>query len=226
MEGSSVVTGLVRFVHVLLFVYWLGGDAGVFYSSRFVVDRGLTREARLTAAKIFLELDMLPRYCLALMLTVGGILAWSIGVPHAPWQWPLIIALGPAWVWLVWMVHHQQGTPRGRTLARIDLGFRWFLIAALLISVTLAWSDGRLRPYPWLAAKLIIFASLIFCGLMIRLKLPKFTAGFRQLVAGGATAESDQAMIDGMRACRPYVLYIWAGVAAAALLGILKPGAP
>jgi hypothetical protein len=198
----------------------------VFYSSRFVIDPGLTREARLTAAKIFLELDMLPRYCLALMLTVGGILAWCIGVPHAPWQWPLIIALGPSWVWLIWMVHHQQGTALGRTLTRIDLSFRWFLVAAILLSVTLAWNDGRLRPYPWLAGKLIIFASLIFAGLMIRLKLPRFTTGFRQLVSTGATPESDRAMIQGMRACRPYVLYIWAGVAAAALLGILKPGAP
>jgi len=61
MQTMPLVSGLARFVHVLLFVYWLGGDAGVFYSSRFVVDPKLGREARLTAAKIFLELDMLPR---------------------------------------------------------------------------------------------------------------------------------------------------------------------
>lgn len=220
-----LVSGLARFVHVLLFVYWLGGDAGVFYSSRFVVDPKLGREARLTAAKIFLELDMLPRYCLGLMLTVGGILAWSIGVPHAAWQWPPILALGPLWVWLIWSVHHRQGTPLGATLARLDLYFRWFMIVAIVASVALAWADGRLRPYPWLAGKLLIFASLIFSGLMIRLKLPRFSAGFRQLVTSGATPQSDQDMIEGMSACRPYVLYIWFGVAVAALLGILKPGA-
>ena len=223
MENNLLVA-VARFVHVLLFVYWLGGDAGVFYSSRFVVDNTLSRETRLTAAKIFLELDMLPRYCLALMLTVGGILAWSIGVPHEWWQWPLILSLGPLWVLLIWSVHHRQGTPLGATLARVDLRFRWLMIAAILASVTLAWIDGRLRPYPWLAAKLLIFASLIFAGLMIRLKLPKFSAGFRQLVAGAATPESDQQMRDGLDACRPYVLYIWLGVAVAAFLGILKPG--
>ena len=224
MGDTSVVTGLVRFVHVLLFVYWLGGDAGVFYSSTFVVNPKLTRDARMTAAKIFLELDMLPRYCLALMLTVGGILAACIGVPHESWQWPLILPLGPLWVWLVYSIHHRQGTPLGARLARFDLYFRWFMIAAIIASVTLAWTDGRLRPYPWLAAKLLIFATLIFSGLMIRLKLPKFSEGFRQLMQSGATPESDQAMIAGMRACRPYVLYIWAGVATAALIGILKPG--
>jgi hypothetical protein len=31
-------------------------------------------------------------------------------------------------------------------------------------------------------------------------------------------------MTEGMAACRPYVLLIWAGVAISALLGVLKPG--
>ena len=75
MEEVGLAYGLVKFVHILLLVYWLGGDAGVFYSSTFVVNPSLTREARMTAAKIFIELDMLPRYCLALMLTVGGVLS-------------------------------------------------------------------------------------------------------------------------------------------------------
>ena len=34
------------FVHVLLFVYWLGADLGVYYTSRFVVDRKLSTETR------------------------------------------------------------------------------------------------------------------------------------------------------------------------------------
>jgi hypothetical protein len=224
MQDLGLGYGLVKFVHIVLFVYWLGGDAGVFYSSGFVVNPKLTREARMTAAKIFIELDMLPRYCLAMMLTVGGILAAGLGVPHKPWQWPLILALGPLWVWLVWMIHHKQGTALGAQLARFDLYFRWFMVAAIIASVSLAWYDGRLRPYPWLAAKLLIFATLVFSGLMIRLKMPKFMVGFRQLMSTGPTPESDAAMIEGLRACRPYVLYIWAGVAAAALIGVLKPG--
>jgi hypothetical protein len=224
MESPDTLQGLVTFLHVLLFVYWLGGDAGVYYSSTFVIDPKLSRDARLTAAKIFVDLDMLPRYCLALMLTVGGLLAHYVGVPHAAWQLPFIIALGPLWVAMVWLVHQKEGTALGHTLSRIDFWFRWFVIAALCASVAYAWSDGRLTPYPWLAAKLLIFAFLIFCGLMIRVKLPQFVEGFRQLLKSGATPESDRKMIDGMNACRPYVWAIWAGVAVSALIGILKPG--
>ena len=67
MEETQVVQTLpfvyaaFKYIHILLFVYWLGGDAGVFYSSTFVVNNKLSRDSRLTAFKIFLNLDMLPR---------------------------------------------------------------------------------------------------------------------------------------------------------------------
>ena len=43
---------LILLLHIILFCYWLGGDIGVFYSSNFVVNDDLSRETRLTAAKI------------------------------------------------------------------------------------------------------------------------------------------------------------------------------
>lgn len=224
MFDESLAYLLAKFAHILLFVYWLGGDVGVFYSSGFVIDPKLSRDARLTAFRIFSELDMLPRYCLALMLTVGGLLAHYGGVPHAPGQLILAVLLGPLWVLLVWAVHHYQTQPLGRSLTKFDFYFRCFMIVALIASVGYAWGEGRLRPYPWLAAKLLIFAFLIFCGLVIRVKLPRFVAGYRQLLTNGATEQSDRDMADGLRSCRPYVLTIWAGLLAAAFIGIAKPG--
>lgn len=225
MVDAPIAYSIVKFAHILLFAYWLGGDVGVFYSSTFVVNPKLSRDARLTAFRIFAELDQLPRYCLALTLSVGGLLAYYVGVPHLPGQLPLILALGPLWALLVWAVHHYQGQPFGRRLAKFDFFFRCFMIVALIASVGYAYGDGRLRPYPWLAAKLLVFAALIFCGLLIRLKLPRFVSGYQQLLTNGATEASDRDMEQGLRACRPYVLAIWAGLALAAWIGIAKPGA-
>ena len=224
MEEITLAHGVFKYIHILLFVYWLGGDAGVFYSSTFVTNTKLSREARLTAFKIFINLDMLPRYCLALMLTVGGVLAEFIGYEHPMWQTVAIVALGPIWVWVVHTIHAREGSEFGKTLATWDRRFRVFMIVAIIASVAYHWTTGPLRPYPWLAVKLLIFAFLIFCGFMIRLKIPPFIEGFKVMAASGATPESDQKMIDGMGACRPYVLLIWAGVAISALLGVLKPG--
>jgi hypothetical protein len=224
VEEITLAHGVFKYIHILLFVYWLGGDAGVFYSSTFVTNTKLSREARLTAFKIFINLDMLPRYCLALMLTVGGVLAEFIGYEHPMWQTVAIVALGPIWVWVVHTIHAREGSEFGKTLATWDRRFRVFMIVAIIASVAYHWTTGPLQPYPWLAAKLLIFAFLIFCGFMIRLKIPPFIEGFKVMAASGATPESDQKMIDGMGACRPYVLLIWAGVAISALLGVLKPG--
>lgn len=223
MEEMIFAHGLVKYLHILLFVYWLGGDAGVFYSSSFVTNTKLSREARLTAFKIFINLDMLPRYCLALMLTVGGVLAEFVGYEHPLWQTIAIVALGPIWVWMVHTIHAREGTEFSKKLAHWDKLFRVFMIFAIIASVIYHWVTGPLQPYPWIAAKLLIFAGLIFCGFMIRVNIPPFIEGFKVLAATGATPESDQKMIDGMAACRPYVLLIWAGVAISALLGVLKP---
>ena len=223
MEEIGVAHGLARFAHILLFVYWLGGDAGVFYSSRFVVNPGLSRDARMTAAKIFVDLDMIPRYCMALMLTVGGILAELIGIRHPPWEMAAIVLLGPVWIAMVHSVHARQGTDAGRRLARIDIGFRWIVIGSIVASVIHSHATGRLAGLEWFSAKLLLFAFLVFCGLMIRRNLPPFAEGFRTLATTGPTAESDALMSNSLAKCRPWVLAIWAGILASALLGVLKP---
>ena len=225
MESIGLAHGLLKYLHILLFVYWLGGDAGVFYSSGFVTNTKLTKDQRMTAFKIFVTLDMLPRYCLALMLTVGGLLAEYVGYKHETWMLVALVVLGPVWVWVVHTIHAKEGTDFAKRLARIDYYFRVFMIVAIVVSVIYHWNNGALQPYPWLAAKLLIFAFLIFCGFMIRRNIPPFVEGFRVLASTGATPESDRKMLDGMGACKPYVLAIWAGVAIEALIGVLKPGA-
>ena len=225
VQTLPISHAVVKYIHVLLFVYWLGADAGVYYSSGFVINTKLSRDARLTAFRIFVNLDMLPRYCLALMLTIGGILSEFVGYEHPIWQMIAIVALGPTWVWVVYMVHAREGTVFGKRLAIGDYYFRLFMIFALIGSVVYHWTTGPLRPFPWLAAKLLIFSFLIFCGFMIRRNLPPFIEGFKIMAATAVTAESDRKMHDGLMACRPYVWAIWAGVALSAFLGVWKPGA-
>lgn len=215
---------LLLLAHLLLFVYWLGADLGVFYSSGFVNDASLSRETRLIAAKIMLGCDLVPRICMSLMLTVGGLLSMYIGVEHLDWQLVLIILLGPFWLSMVLVLHFKHNAPFIPALTEFDFYFRWVMIAAILASCAYAYSTDRLAETPWLIAKLLGFAVLVFCGLMIRINLKGFVNAYIKIVQDNYTDEDNQAMAASMSKVRPWVLAIWAILLVEAILGIVKPG--
>lgn len=210
--------------HLLLFCYWLGGDLGVFYSSGKVIDPSLSDSARFTAAKIMVNLDLVPRICMALMLTVGGILSEFKGVSHPTWQMVGIVLLGPVWLAMVLTVHLQEGSDLGRTVARIDYWFRVALVVYLVVSVVLSFQFGNLGQAPWVGAKLLVFAGLVFCGIMIRRYIGPYARGIHALATTGSNDEINVAMAKSLGQCRPFVLAIWAGLIVEAWLGVVEPG--
>ena len=211
-------------MHILLFVYGSVAMPRCITASTFVINDKLSRDARLTAFKIFINLDMLPRYCMALMLTVGGILAEFVGYEHPLWQTIAIVALGPIWVWVVHMVHAKEGTDFGRMLAKGDYWFRFLMIFGLLGSVIYHWITGPLQEFPWLRRQAGDLCLPDLQWLHDPAKTAAIVEGFRVLASKGATPDSDKLMHDGIMACRPYVWAIWIGVALSAWLGIWKPG--
>jgi hypothetical protein len=213
-------------VHLLLFCYWLGGDMGVFYSSGFVINPKLTPPARMTAAKIMVNLDLVPRICMALMLTVGGVLSSYEGLEHPDWQWPLIILLAPVWLFMVLFIHWKEGTPAAKAVTRIDFWFRWVVVISILASVTYAFSTGRLDPAPWVGVKLVVFAAMVFSGLMIRMFIGPYVAGIHALAKGSITDAENVAMSKSLAQCRIFVYVIWAGLLVECILGVVKPGSP
>ena len=50
-----------RYIHVLLFVYWLGADLGVYYAAKYVARADLPLDERLRFLDLTLLLDMGPR---------------------------------------------------------------------------------------------------------------------------------------------------------------------
>jgi len=215
---------LLLLIHLLLFCYWLGGDLGVFYSSKLVADAGLPRASRLAAAKVMLACDLAPRVCMSLTLTVGGLLAAALGVPHPPWLLAGVVLLGPAWLAVVLVLHFRHQAPFAPMLTRIDFHFRWLLILAIVASCALALTTGRLNAAPWIALKLLAFALLVFFGLMVRIHLKGFTAAYVKLVQGAPKVADDAMMAASLAKVRPWVLGIWAILVVQAGLGIVKPG--
>ena len=217
---------LSAFAHQILFVYWLGPDIGISIWSRKVVDTNLSAEQRLAAGNMMTSIDLVPRVCLSLMLTVGGILSETIGVVHPLWQMIGIVLLGPVWLTMTLIMYFRSDTSLGETVARFDNWFRGALVLGIIVSTSYSWFTDRLTETPWLAGKLYILAAIIFLGMMMRRKFEDFYAGLAKLADGDVTAEDNTMMAQSLRRGRPFSHAIWLGLLAAAYLGVVQPGSP
>jgi hypothetical protein len=222
---------LLIIFHLLLFVYWLGGDMGVYYSSGMSIDPKLSNSARVTASKIMMNLDFVPRMCMTLMLTVGGLLSEYNGIEHPLWQTIAFYLLGPGWLSMVVYLHLAHGTQMSKTVTKIDYWFRWLIVVYLLWSVGYSFMfTDKLAAAPWVGAKLLVFAAMVFCGLMIRVYIPGYIQGILTLRQESdkpsMSDEMNGIMANSLNKCRPYVLAIWAGLFIECYLGVVKPGSP
>jgi|TARA_B110000495_G_scaffold47651_1_gene39711 hypothetical protein len=221
MSGQDIALLL----HLLLFAYWLGGDIGVFYSSGFAINPKLSRGARQAAGTIMMNLDLIPRLCLSLMLSVGGILTHYYGIEHPLWQMIGIILLGPIWTFALIYIHFNEGTDLVKKMTKIDYYFRWIMVFTLIASVTYAFIyTDRLAENPWVGAKLIVFAALIFCGIMIRKYIGGFITGIHNIVKDNINEADDIAMAASLAKARIFVLTIWFLLFVEVWIGVVKPG--
>ncbi|MFK8052847.1 MAG: hypothetical protein AB8F65_07710 [Woeseiaceae bacterium] len=207
-------------VHLLLFAYWLGGDLGVFYSSFIVVDEKRPIDDRKTAAGILVALDRIPRACLILMLPVGVSLASSMGQIIIPAG-----ALGALWmltaVWLV-MLWKIEAT-HNATLTKIDAVIRIVVIASL-VGFAIAGLNGSATVLSdWVALKMLLFATAIASGLMIRRVFAPFGPAFGQLVTTGSTPDIERTIDTSLKKARPFVILIWGCLIGAAAVAAIKP---
>jgi len=198
---SGEIYALLVLLHLLLFVYWLGADIGVFYSARYVQDTTLTLESRRTALRIMGWVDQLPRYSLVLMLPVGTTLGVATGVIALPGSAALVTWLiGAGWLWFVWAIHHHQGTPLAERLR----------------------SQGPLVA-DWISIKVALFGVLVFCGIMIRMRGKPIGPALRKILSEGSSPELEAELVRGFERTRPFILGIWFLLLVAAFVGLAKP---
>ena len=70
----------IKFIHVLVLVFWLGTDVGVLLLARKFRDASLSVETRLTLLHMAMVIDTLPRICFIVMLPVGVHLGNAAGL--------------------------------------------------------------------------------------------------------------------------------------------------
>ena len=212
---------LLKFLHLLAFVYWLGGDLGTFLSSRYVVRDDITPESRAIALKIMLACDQGPKACMPLIFPLGLQMGQISGITSLPsWLMLLVWLIALVWSINVQYLYFTENQEAKAKVAQFDFGLRLMVILAILV-----YAGGSLAGSGWIGAswmvwKMLIFAGLVGCGLFIRVNLKPFVVAFGHMMASGATPEVNAAMSASLQRVRPWVWLIWAGLFANAALGI------
>lgn len=211
---------LFGFLHLLVFVYWLGGDLGAFYASHALTAAAVSADRRLFAAKIVGDVDMAPRSALILALPTGFLLADAKVWINAPLAASIAITvLSLAWLFIVWRLHLSHGA--NAVLKRIDSVFRFSLLAGL-VATGLAGLAGALTLPFFLSIKLLLLAGAVAMGLAIRQALTPLGPALAGL-KGDEPARAEQDLAAILKRARPMVVAIWLLISSAAILGLAKP---
>ncbi|MCL4792388.1 MAG: hypothetical protein R3F27_10750 [Gammaproteobacteria bacterium] len=198
-QDGVTVQEWLQFLHIFLFVFWLGPDVAAWIWSRKAVEAGAPAEMQAVSRQMMTRVEMISRASMSLMLTVGGLLSHYVGLEHPWWQMAGIVLLGPVWLLLILAGFFRDGTAFGATALRLETALRWVVIVTVPLSVAWSTLSGRLDVAPYVGSKLLLFAAVLLCWQLLRTGVPR---------------------------SRLYLATVWTGLLVAALLGVLKPGAP
>lgn len=103
---------LLLYSHLLLFVYWLGADVGVFGLALAMKNSAYSFEQRVLLMRLSLTIDMVPRMAMIVVSPVGLHLAARSGLVAVPgWLFAVIWVLAIAWMVGEWLAFRRMGKP-------------------------------------------------------------------------------------------------------------------
>ncbi|MEZ5513885.1 MAG: hypothetical protein R3F58_08455 [Steroidobacteraceae bacterium] len=211
-------------LHVVLFAYWLGGDFGVFVTSRYIARPDLPVAERERFLQALLAIDILPRTAIVLLPVVGlhlAVLRGALDLP--PWAPTAIWLLGALWLAVVWMAYLTVRSPNGIVWQRIDISWRVILITVLIVTGVVSLTQGAPVTSHWVATKLCVYAALLIVGLYLRTSIRGWRIGFGRLKAGESGPQIDALFVDGRRRAKYAAFVFWSLIILMAWLGIAQP---
>ena len=213
------------YLHLLLFVLWLGGDLGVFVLGQHFRRRSYSLPERLVLLRLLVAIDMGPRTAWALMVPVTLSLLyagnWWPGLPLAAVV--LGWAVGLVWLWLVWDAHAHDLTPRAARDRRIEGWLRYVLAAFYLGLGGLSLATGAPLAPHWLAAKALLFGTIFAAAIMIDLAFKPVGPQLMALIAQGSSDATEVPLRATMDGTRRWVLTVYALLFVTSYLGLVKP---
>lgn len=213
------------FVHLLLFVFWLGADVGVFVLGQHFRKKHLYNlDQRIALLKLLVIVDLTPRAAWALMVPISITLSFM----GSWWEvWPSIIwiswAIAAVWLWLVFDAHAHDMTPRALRNRIWEAWLRYILCAGYIFVGV----ESVLTGYPvaigWLAWKVLLFGLIFAAAIMIDISFKPVGVQLGQLLSRGSSDDTELPLLRTMNRTRIWVWCIYFLLVATAWLGTVKP---
>lgn len=212
------------FIHLLLFVFWLGADLGVAILGEHFRRPTYAMGERLVILKMLVTTDMGPRTAWALMVPItismlgaGGY--WAVPV----WGLALAWIIGGYWLWLVWRGHALGQDPKAIPLKIqefwLKIALSIFYLALGAISLT---QNAPLEP-DWLASKALLFGVIFAAAIMIDVVFKPLGPALGNLIEKGSSDETEAPVMAIMNKTRIWVWIVYALLLVTAFLGNVKP---
>lgn len=211
---------ILVWLHIVLLVFWLGADVGVFASAAWVKRRGMPIEHRMLLLRLGGFVDLFPRICMAFMLPVGVSLASDWGLPVAPTTLPLLWSFSVLWSASVIVAYRSEGTALAR---RIGLAQRAVFTVAGLVCLYLGRKIGMDLAVPtWLALKLALFGLVFFVAIGIDLTFGPVIRDLMRLATEGSTDALEASFSRAINRCLVVVSCLYALLLVESFLGSTK----
>lgn len=213
------------FVHLLLFVLWLGADVGVFLAGQHFRKRHLyTLDQRVTLLKLLVIIDLTPRTAWALMVPVTLSVVTLGGYWAAPsWLLALAWVISGLWLWLVFDAFYHDQTPRAVRNRKIETALKISLMLFYLwLGLQSLTTAAPLAPV-WLAAKALLFGLIFATAIMIDVTFKPVGPQLGRLLREGSSDRTEIPLRATMDQTRVWVVAVYVLLVATAYLGVVKP---
>lgn len=225
MQPADLIYPSLVYVHLLLFVLWLGADVGVFVLGQHFRKREVyTLDQRVALLKLLIIVDLTPRTAWALMVPLSLTVSYMGGW----WDLPLVIvavawASAALWLWLVFDAHAHDMTPRAAQRRKWEGWLRYVLAAGYLFVGMVSVLTGQPITSGWLAWKVFLFGLIFVAAIMIDVRFKPVGGLLGKLLAEGSSDATELPLLRAMNRTRVWVWSVYVLLLVTAWLGVVKP---
>ncbi|UJF20827.1 hypothetical protein [Shewanella sp. OMA3-2] len=219
---------ILRWLHIVAMVYWLGGEWGVFQTSYNVINRKLAMSERKRHMETAYRIDILARTGILMLFPLGFHMGnlWGVQPLGGIWLMGMWIFFF-LWITLCWSAFIYRESDTGLKLTKADESIRYFVIPALAIaSIASLMGEGPFNAadgQKWFSIKILLFSVALVIGLLLRFIMREWTELFRKLALEGDSQEVEDQLERSIQFGRRLAYCYWVIILTVGFFGAVKP---